>query len=260
MSFETIKLATEGHVAIITLNRPDKRNAISPHMIEELLAAFDELESSLARVVILTGAGKAFCAGMDLDALRESANESHSQRLEDSQRTARLFRRIWSFPKPTIAAVNGAAIAGGSGLATLCDFTLAAPEATFGYTEVKIGFIPAFVSVFLERQIGQKRARDLLLSGRIFDAKEAHEMGLVTMVVAGDCLLGRAREIASAIVAASPSSIAQTKRLLLSSELDAVDRELEAAIAASAAARATPDFKEGLAAFLEKRPPKWANS
>jgi len=256
MSFETIKLATEGHVAIITLNRPDKRNAISPHMIEELLAAFDELESSLARVVILTGAGKAFCAGMDLDPLRESANESHSQRLEDSRRTARLFRRIWSFPKPTIAAVNGAAIAGGSGLATLCDFTLAAPEATFGYTEVKIGFIPAFVSVFLARQIGQKRARDLLLSGRIFDAKEAHEMGLVTMVVAGDCLLGRAREIASAIVAASPSSIAQTKRLLLSSELDAVDRELEAAIAASAAARATPDFKEGLAAFLEKRPPK----
>lgn len=259
MSFETIKLTTEGHVGIITLNRPDKRNAISPHMIEELLAAFDEIESGPTRVVILTGAGKAFCAGMDLDALRVSADASHSQHLEDSRRTARLFRRIWGFPKPTIAAVNGAAIAGGSGLATLCDFTLAAPEATFGYTEVNIGFIPAFVSVFLVRQIGEKRARDLLLSARIFDAKEAYEMGLVTMVVAGDCLLGRAREIASAIVAASPSSIAHTKRLLLSSELEAVDRDLEAAIAASAAARAMPDFKEGLAAFLERRPPKWAN-
>jgi methylglutaconyl-CoA hydratase len=259
MSFETIKLATEGHVAIITLNRPDKRNAISPHMIEELLAALDEIESGPSRVVILTGAGKAFCAGMDLDALRVSADASHSQHLEDSRRAARLFRRLWSFPKPTIAAVNGAAIAGGSGLATLCDFTLASAEANFGYTEVNIGFIPAFVSVFLARQIGQKRARDLLLSARIFDAKEAYEMGLVTMVVAGDCLLGRAHEIASTIVAASPSSIARTKRLLLSSELEAVDRDLEAAIAASAAARATPDFKEGLVAFLERRPPKWAN-
>jgi methylglutaconyl-CoA hydratase len=259
MDFGTIKLTTEGRVAILTLNRPDKRNAISPHMIDELLAAFDEIESGHARAVILTGAGKAFCAGMDLEALRESADASHGQHVEDSRRTARLFRRIWGFTKPTIAAVNGAAIAGGSGLATLCDFTLAAPEAKFGYTEVNIGFIPAFVSVFLARQIGEKRARDLLLSARIFDAREAHELGLVTMVVAGDCLMGRARELASAIVAASPTSIAHTKRLLLSSHVAGVDRELEAAIAASASMRDTPDFKEGLAAFLEKRPPKWAS-
>ncbi len=257
MNFDTIKLTTEGRAAILTLNRPDKRNAISPQMIEELLAAFDEIEAGHARAVILTGAGKAFCAGMDLEALRESADASHGQHVEDSRRTARLFRRIWGFPKPTIAAVNGAAIAGGSGLATLCDFTLAAPEAKFGYTEVNIGFIPAFVSVFLTRQIGEKRARDLLLSARIFDAAEAHQMGLVSMVIAKECLLGRAREIASAIVAASPSSIAHTKRLLTASEVAAVDRELEAAIEASALLRGTPDFKEGLAAFLEKRPPKW---
>ncbi|MGO9642337.1 MAG: enoyl-CoA hydratase/isomerase family protein [Candidatus Acidiferrales bacterium] len=257
MNFETIKLATEGRTALLTLNRPDKRNAISPQMIDELLAAFDEIEAGPVCVVILTGAGKAFCAGMDLDALRESANASHGQQLEDSRRTAYLFRRIWGFPKPTIAAVNGAAIAGGSGLATLCDFTLAAPDAKFGYTEVNIGFVPAFVSVFLARQIGEKSARELLLSGRIFDAQEAHHLGLVTMVVAGDCLLGRAREIASAVAAASPSSIAQTKRLLIASAAEDVDRELGAAIAASAAVRRTSDFKEGLAAFLEKRPPKW---
>jgi methylglutaconyl-CoA hydratase len=257
MDFDTIKLTTEGRVAILTLNRPDKRNAISPHMIEELLAAFDEIESGFARAVILTGAGKAFCAGMDLETLRESADASHAQHIEDSRRTARLFQRIWSFPKPTIAAVNGAAIAGGSGLATLCDFTLATPESKFGYTEINIGFIPAFVSVFLVRQIGEKRARDLLLSARIFDAAEALQLGLVSMVVARECLLGRAREIASAIVAASPSSLLHTKHLLIASEASSVDRELEAAIEASAFVRDTPDFKEGLAAFLEKRPPKW---
>jgi methylglutaconyl-CoA hydratase len=257
MDFDTIKLTTEGRVAILTLNRPDKRNAISPHMIAELLAAFDEIESGFARAVILTGAGKAFCAGMDLETLRESADASHAQHIEDSRRTARLFRRIWSFPKPTIAAVNGAAIAGGSGLATLCDFTLATPESKFGYTEINIGFIPAFVSVFLVRQIGEKRARDLLLSARIFDAAEALQLGLVSMVVARECLLGRAREIASAIVAASPSSLLHTKHLLIASEASSVDRELEAAIEASAFVRDTPDFKEGLAAFLEKRPPKW---
>jgi methylglutaconyl-CoA hydratase len=153
--------------------------------------------------------------------------------------------------------VNGAAIAGGCGLATLCDFTLASPDAKFGYTEVNIGFVPAFVSVFLARQIGEKNARELLLSGRIFDAQEAHYLGLVTMVVAGDCLLDRAREIASVVAAASPSSIAQTKRLLIASAAEDVDRELASAIAASAAVRRTSDFKEGLAAFLEKRAPKW---
>jgi len=257
MDFDTIKLATEGRVEILTLNRPEKRNAISPQMIDELLAALDQIESGTARTVIVTGCGKAFCAGMDLEALRESADASHGQHVEDSRRTARLFRRIWAFPKPTIAAVNGAAIAGGCGLATLCDFTLAAPEAKFGYTEVNIGFIPAFVSVFLVRQIGEKRARDLLLSARIFDANEAHELGLVTMVVARDCLMGRARELASAIVAASPASIGHTKRLLLSGQLAHLDRELDAAAEASALVRGTPDFKEGLAAFLEKRPPKW---
>ncbi len=156
----TLQLEFSGEIATVTLNRPDKRNAISAAMIADLLAAFAEAEANPARIVILTGAGKAFCAGMDLDALKALAKQSPTEHLEDSRRTARLYRRIWSFPKPTIAAVNGAAVAGGCGLATLCDFTIAAPEAKFGYPEVRIGFIPAIVSVFLTRQIGREaRAR-----------------------------------------------------------------------------------------------------
>ena len=158
--FQTLQLEITADLAQLTLTRPEKRNAISPQMISDLLAALDQIENSPARVAILTGSGKAFCAGMDLETLSAIARQSPEQNFEDSRRMAQMFRRIWSFPKPLIAAVNGAAIAGGCGIATLCDFTLAVPEAKFGYTEVKIGFLPAIVSVFLTRQIGDKRARD----------------------------------------------------------------------------------------------------
>ena len=140
--FSTLILDNSGPVATITLNRPDKRNAISATMIAELQTALDEVEKSHARVVILTGAGKAFCSGMDLEMLAAIAQQSAAENQEDSRRMAKMLRRIWSFPRPMIAAVNGAALAGGCGIATLCDFTLAVPEAKFGYTEVKIAFFP----------------------------------------------------------------------------------------------------------------------
>jgi len=168
-----------------------------------------------------------------------------------------MFRRIWSFPKPMIAAVNGAALAGGCGIATLCDFTLAAPDAKFGYTEVKIGFLPAIVSVFLTRQIGDKRSRDLLLTGRLVEPAEAKEMGLVTEIVPADRLLDRANELAATLIAASPSSLTRAKRLLITAEAAAIDRDLERAVLENARIRCTPDFKEGLASFLEKRKPVW---
>jgi len=257
MPYATLTLQTDGDIAAITLNRPEKRNAISTEMIEELLAALEEAEASPARVVILTGAGKAFCSGMDLDALAALAQQSPEQNLEDSKRMARMFRRLWSYSKPLIAAVNGPAIAGGCGIATLCDFTLAVPEAKFGYTEVRIGFIPAIVSVFLIRQIGEKRARDLLLTGRIFDAEEAQRMGLVTEVVSREELMDIARELAGALVAASPTSLARTKRLLCRFAEEEIDSELACAIEENARIRTTADFREGLASFLEKRRPSW---
>jgi methylglutaconyl-CoA hydratase len=257
MSYTTLKLEYEGPLASITLDRPDKRNAISSQMIDDLLAALDDVEKSAARVVIVTGSGKAFCAGMDLDGLRGIANQSPLDNLKDSRHMARMFHRIYAFPKPVIAAVNGAAIAGGCGIATLADFTLAAPEAKFGYTEVKIGFIPALVSVFLRRQIGDKQSRDLLLTGRIVEAAEAHRLGLVTEIVPAEKLAARAREVAASLLAASPTSIASTKRLLLQQDEATLQVDLERAIHANAEIRATPDFREGLASFLEKRDPKW---
>ena len=257
MTYTTLRLDYDGGIATITLSRPEKRNAISTQMIADLLAAFNEVESSPARVLILTGSGKAFCAGMDLDGLRAIASQSLQENLEDSRRIAKMFCRLHSFPKPVITAVNGAAIAGGCGIATLADFTLAVPEAKFGYTEVKIGFIPSLVSVFLRRQIGEKRVRDLLLTGRIVDAAEALQLGLVTEVVPAEKLSERARELAATLIAASPTSIALTKQLLLRYDQAAIESEIELAIHENANIRATADFREGVSSFLEKRDPKW---
>jgi methylglutaconyl-CoA hydratase len=227
-------------------------------MIADLQSALDAIEKNHStRVVILTGAGTCFCAGMDLEMLAALATQSPTENQEDSRRIARLLRRIWSFPRPMIAAVNGAAYAGGCGIATLCDFTLASPEAKFGYTEVKIGFLPAIVSVFLIRQIGEKRCRDLLLTGRVIGAQEAKEFGLVTEVVPGDRLLDRAKELANELIAASPSSLTRAKHLLTSAAAAGVDHDLERAIMENARIRCTPDFKEGVASFLEKRKPVW---
>src|SRR5216117_12312 len=257
MQFKTLQLGNDARIATIMLNRPEKRNALSSQLLEELLSALDNIEKSDALIVILTGAGKAFCAGMDLEELKSLAGKTHSENVQDSQRMARLFRRIYDFPKPTIAAVNGAAIAGGTGIATMCDFTLAVPEAKFGYTEVKIGFLPAIVSVFLTRQIGEKRSRDLLLTGRIIEAEEAKQFGLVSEIVPAERLMERARELANLLIAASPSSLTRSKHLLVSSAAAGVDHDLERAILENARIRCTPDFQEGLASFLEKRKPVW---
>ncbi len=190
-SFSTLTLAYDGALALVTLNRPDKRNAISYELIDDLLRALGEVEQSLAQILILTGSGKAFCSGMDLDNLRSITGRTAEENRADSETMARLFRTLYDFPKVTIAAVNGPAIAGGCGLATLCDFTVASNEAKFGYTEVRIGFIPAIVSTFLLRQVGEKQARDLLLTGRIIAAEEAFRLGLVNEVVEPDKLMER---------------------------------------------------------------------
>ena len=260
MSYSTIQLAYDGRVATITLNRPDKRNAISYELIEDLLAALEEVAKSAALVLILTGAGKAFCSGMDLENLKALIGRSPEQSLKDSQIMARLLRTLYDFPKPTIAAVNGSAIAGGTGLATLCDFTLAVPDAKFGYTEVKIGFVPAIVSAFLLRYVGEKIARDLLLTGRLFDAEEAKRIGLVTEIVTAESLMARARELAGQLMENSPASLLYTKRLLSEAARAELDRQIEVSVRENAAIRATADFREGITSFLEKRKPKWTDS
>jgi len=258
MAYNTVQLAIKDGVAIITLNRPDKRNAISYELIADLLLALEEVANSSALVLIVTGAGNAFCSGMDLENLKALLGRSPEQSLQDTQTMARLFRSLYEFPKPTIAAVNGPAIAGGCGLATLCDFTLSVPEAKFGYTEVRIGFVPAIVSTFLLRQIGEKYARDLLLTGRIITADEAYRIGLVNEVVPVKKLMSRARELAAQLMENSPASLRHTKRLLTDHARRELDVQIEAAIRENAAVRSTPDFREGISSFLEKRKPRWS--
>src|SRR3954469_23007313 len=257
MSYQTIQIAYEARVAILTLNRPEKRNAISFELIDDLLRALDEVRSSDAIVLIVTGAGKAFCSGMDLDNLKALLGRTPEQNLQDSGTMVRLFRSLYEFPKVTIAAVNGAAIAGGTGLALLCDFTLAVPEAKFGYTEVRIGFVPAIVSTFLLRQIGEKQARDLLLTGRLFAAEEAARMGLINEIVSNENLVTRARQLAGMLMENSASSLRATKQLLTDHARLEVDAHIGAAVRENAAIRSTADFREGITSFLEKRKPMW---
>jgi len=259
MSYHTINLAFDSGVATLTLNRPDKRNAISYELIDELLRALDEVKHSSAQVLIVTGAGKAFCSGMDLDNLKALIGRTPEQSLKDSRTMVGLFRSLYEFPKPTIAAVNGPAIAGGTGLALLCDFTLAVPDAKFGYTEVRIGFVPAIVSTFLLRQVGEKIARDLLLTGRVFEAEEALRFGLLKEIVPPEQLMARARALAAQLMENSPASLAYTKRLLTDHARAELDAQIEAAIRENAGIRATADFREGIESFLEKRKPKWTS-
>src|SRR5579863_6328783 len=230
MTYNTIQLAYDAGIATITLNRSDKRNAISFELIDDLMRALEEVAKSEALVLILTGAGKAFCSGMDLENLKALLGRSPEENLQDSQTMVRLFRALYEFPKVTIGAVNGPAIAGGTGLALLCDFTLAIPEAKFGYTEVRIGFVPAIVSTFLVRQLPEKQARDLLLTGRLFEAEEALRMGLITEIVPADKLMERAQELASLLMENSPASLRATKKLLSDHARAELDVQIEAAI------------------------------
>lgn len=257
LSYKTILVSEENAIRTITLNRPERRNAMTPQMQEELLAAMQDAAAGDCRVVLFAGAGEAFCAGLDLSSLQGMNDKSEAEHTADAELIARLFRMLYELPKPTIAAVHGAAIAGGTGLATICDFTLAVPTAKFGYTEAKIGFVPALVSAYLTLQIGDKWARDLLLTARLFPAEEAYRLGLVNEIVESDQLASRTRELAKTLKANSPQSIGSTKKLLAAQNKAWLDAATEFAMNANAEARTTSDFREGVTAFLEKRKPVW---
>jgi len=257
LAYVTILVAEEDGVQRITLNRPERRNAMTPEMLVELIAAMEEAAASDCRVVVFAGAGEAFCAGLDLSALQGMNDKSAAEHTADAERIVRLFRTLYELRKPTIAVVQGAAVAGGTGLATMCDFTLAAPGVKFGYTEVRIGFVPAVVSAFLVLQIGEKQARDLLLTGRLFTSEEALRLGLVNEVVEAERLEARMMELVGVLKANSPEALAATKRLLAAQNKFWLDGAIAKAMAANAEARTTHDFREGVAAFLEKRKPVW---
>jgi methylglutaconyl-CoA hydratase len=258
-AYQTISIADHEAIRVITLSRPERRNALTQEMIAELTHAVVAAGADDGiLVLILCGAGEAFCSGLDLAELQKMVAQTAAEQRADSDKIAAMMRALYDCPKPTVAAVNGAAVAGGMGLATICDFTLAAPDARFGYPEARIGFIPAIVSAFLVRQVGEKLARDLLLTGRLIDAHEAYSMGLVSRVTEEQSALEAALELARSLLKNSPASLRATKQLLKQQNGAQLDHDLGAAAEANAEMRKTNDFAEGLSAFLEKRKPVWS--
>ncbi len=245
-------------VALLTLNRPEVRNALSPALLERLSDRLSELEANPAvRAVVLTGAGSAFCAGADLENLRALSTVSAETNQQDSSRLAALLERLYRFPKPVIAAVNGAAVAGGAGLATACDLVVASEEARLGYTEVKLGFVAAIVSVFLLRSVGEKHARELLLTGKLISSQEAYRIGLVNEVVPAAKTVERALGLALEVAQNSASALASTKELLAVLPGMGLSEAIQHAVLVNAWTRGTSDLREGVSAFLEKREPNW---
>jgi methylglutaconyl-CoA hydratase len=244
-------------VRTITLNRPEKLNALTPALIEELTLALQEAEKCDCGVVILTGAGQAFCAGLDVEHLEILNADSPENSRTDSENMATVLRMLYDFRKPVIAAVNGPAIAAGTSLATISDITLATPESKFGYNEVRVGFVPAIEASFLLRQVGEKRTRELLLTGRLLKAQEALQLGLVTQIVGVEELMQTARAIAQGLLLNSPQAMHCLKCLLAKHASKRLDEEIEEAISVNALQRSMEDFKEGVEAFKKRRKAEW---
>jgi methylglutaconyl-CoA hydratase len=253
----TIRVTFEERWAWIHLNRPARRNALNTETLNELSQAFAELEAKPEiRAVVLTE-GNAFCSGLDLEELQQMHQKSFEDSLTDSRRYADVLKRIYLYSKPVVAALNGPAIAGGCGLASVCDLVVAARSARLGYTEAKIGFVAAIVSYFLVRSVGDKTARDLLFTARHIDAEEAYRVGLVNEVVEDAALLPRVRDLARELCANSAQSIKASKALLARTMSPDLDEALEYACQLNARSRSSADCIEGVAAFLEKRKPNW---
>ena len=247
-----------GAVRVLTLNRPQIRNAMSLPLMKQLKAMLDDAKAdSTVRAVVLTGAGSAFCAGLDMEELRGMGSRSAEDHRADSEVFRTLLETLYLFPKPTVAAVNGHAVAGGAGLAAACDLTVMSEQAKMGFTEARIGFVAALVTVFMVRMVGEKCARDLLLSGRLVGAEEAWRIGMVSEVAAPENVLPRALERAHDLTRSAPSSLALTKTMLAAAPSLGLHEGLRYAADLNALARAGSELREGVAAFLEKREPEW---
>jgi methylglutaconyl-CoA hydratase len=255
-----VDTTTRGAVCTITMQRPEKRNALNADLVSALQDALAAADREGIRAVVLTGAGSAFSAGADLSDLRAMRTASPLENEEDSRHLATLFRQIYRHPKPIIAKVNGHAIGGGCGLAAVCDFSVAAAGAKVGFTEVRIGFVPAIVMVFVRRKLGETAARDLLLRGRLLSAADAVDEGLFTAVVEEGQLdkrvEARAEELATET---SGSAVTLTKRMMAQLPGMGLEESLEYAVQMNAFARGTDDCQAGIEAFLNDEAPPWSD-
>ncbi|KEO75123.1 enoyl-CoA hydratase/isomerase family protein [Anditalea andensis] len=256
---EQILTEIRDRIGYITLNRPEKRNALNAEMVRELKAALiSMLEEETAKVIVIKAEGKIFCSGADLEYLRSLQLYTFEENLEDSRNLKDLFYLIYTAPKIIIAQVQGHALAGGCGLATVCDFSYSVKEAKFGYTEVKIGFVPAIVNVFLLRKLGEGKAKELLLEADLLDAERAKDMGLINKVVAGDSLDREVYELAQRLIDQnSGQSMALTKEMIAKVPEKSLEEGLEYAAMMNAKARGTSDCLKGINAFLNKEKINW---
>ena len=258
MTNELVLFERRGPMALLTLNRPDKRNALSRALITAIGHAIERARDDCAvRCVVLTGAGPTFCAGMDLAELQDSLDTPKEQSpvWDDAIRLAQVYDLIYTLPKPTLAAVQGSAVAGGAGLATVCDLAITVPEAKFGYPEVRRGLVAAMVMPHLMRHVGERTARWLLLTGELIDAAEAFRMGLINEVVPANRLMARAEEISRMFAAGGPQALAKTKEFLQRFSKQAMS--IEECARGSAEPRLTDECEQGLRAFFEKRKAPW---
>ena len=257
LKFATLKI--ENRVAYITLNRPEKRNALNPQVVQDLKDLFTEAENNEhAKVIVLKANGDAFCAGADLAYLKELQSNTFEENLEDSNHLKGLFEQIYHNKKVVIAQVEGHAIAGGGGLATVCDFVFAVPEAKFGFTEVKIGFVPAIISVFILRKIGEMRTKQLLLSGDLISANRAKAMDLINFVVDQEDIEDEVQSYAEKLIRnCSGDSLGLTKELLANVSSMNYKDGLNYASKMNANARSTKDCITGISAFLNKENISW---
>jgi methylglutaconyl-CoA hydratase len=256
---EHILYETDKRVGYITLNRPDKRNALNEEVVGQLQQAFELAENDEAcKVIVLRGRGQVFCAGADLEYLQGLSANTFGEHYQDSTHLMRLFQQIYTSKKVVIGQVHGHAIAGGCGLAAICDLTFTVPEARFGYTEVKVGFVPAIVSVFLLRRIGESAARQLLLTGDLISADRARELGLVHFVVAAGELEAAVREFAQRLCRENSAlSMEFTKEVLYRVQQLPLQESLHYAAEMNAHARGTSDYRRGIGAFLNKEKISW---
>jgi methylglutaconyl-CoA hydratase len=256
---EYVRYEVQDRVAWVTIDRPDKRNALNYTLVSELLEAFKTAEATEdVKVCVLRANGKAFCAGADLDYLKRLQAYDFDQNLQDSSHLKAAFEFVYKMGKPVIAMIQGHAIAGGAGLATVCDFAFSVPEAQFGYTEVRIGFIPAIVMVFLIRKIGETRAKELLLTGDIIDAATAERYNMITKVVPAIEIEGYVKAFAARLCTQnSGQSMAITKKMIGDIQHFPIADALGFAARMNARARGSEDCKRGIAAFLDKEEITW---
>jgi methylglutaconyl-CoA hydratase len=253
-----VQTQTEGAVRILTLSDPERRNPLSQGMVAEIMEALEAAEHDPAmKLVMFTGAGSVFSAGVDLEFLRNVTQAGAEQNMAHSRELLRFFHRVYTFPKPTIAAINGHAVAGGAGLVSCCDLAVMNESAKLGYTESKIGFVAGLVGVILVRTVGEKHAKELLLTGKLVDAATAYRMGLVNELVPAEQVLERTMALATEVTANAPTSLRLTKELLMAFPAMSLEDGFRYASVANAWVRETGDLVEGITAFFEKRAPKF---